>query len=253
MSIFETHMHLDLENFDQDPDRDKIICQARKSGIKKMLNIGTDAKSSQASIDLAEKHPGVYAAVGVHPHEAQSLDLDEIRELAQHKKVVAIGEVGLDYFKNYSPRDAQEAAFRSQVELAIELDLPLIVHCRDAYKDCYRILREYDPKKVLFHCYSGNYKYAQTLFSHGWLIALGGAITFNKGAQDELVSMMPSDKFVVETDCPFLTPNPHRGKRNSPLYLPYIVQKIASLRGECEQKIAKQTYKNACNFFQIRC
>ena len=244
-------MHLDLENFDQ--DREQIIKRCQKADIKKLLNVGTDEKSSQASIDLAEKYPIVYAAVGVHPHEAQTLDLEKIRELAQHKKVVAIGEVGLDYFKNYSPRDAQESAFHQQVELAIEMDLPLIIHCRDAYKDCYRILQEHRPKKVLFHCYSGNYKYAQDLFAHGWLIALGGAITFNKGAQDELISKMPPDKFVVETDCPFMTPNPHRGKRNSPLYLPYIVQKIAALKGETEEKIAKLSYKNACNFFQIRC
>ena len=244
-------MHLDLENFDQ--DRDEIIRQAGKSGVKKMLNVATDAESSAASIALAEKFPEIYAAVGVHPHEAQSLDLPKLKKLAGHKKVVAIGEIGLDYFKNYSPRDAQEFAFRAQIELAQELNKPLIIHCRDAYKDCYRILREYNPKKVLFHCYSGNYQYAQTLFSHGWLIALGGAITFNKGAQDELISKMPSDKFVVETDCPFLTPNPFRGKRNSPLYLPYIIQKIAAIRGEKDEKIAKLTYKNACNFFQIRC
>ena len=251
MNIFETHMHLDLDNFDQ--DREQIIQDAQKMGIKKMLNVATDAESSQASLDLAEKYPCIYATVGVHPHDAQNLDLEKLRKLATHKKVVAIGEVGLDYFKNYSPREAQESAFCAQVELAMKLDKPLIIHCRDAYKDCYRILREYKPKKVLFHCYSGNYKYAQTLFSHGWLIALGGAITFNKGAQDELISKMPANQFVVETDCPFLTPNPFRGKRNSPLYLPYIIQKIASIRCESEEKIAKLTYKNACNFFQIRC
>ncbi len=251
MNIFETHMHLDLEDFDK--DRREIIEKAQKIGIKKMLNVGTDAKSSQLSIDLAEKFPCIYATVGVHPHEAQSLDLEGLREMAKHQKVVAIGEVGLDYFKNYSPREAQLAAFSQQVELALELDMPLVIHCRDAYKDCYQILREHKAKNVLFHCYSGSYKYAKALFEHGWLIALGGAITFNKGVQDELISKMPSDKFVVETDCPFLTPNPFRGKRNSPLYLPYIVQKIASLRGENEEKIAKLAYKNACNFFQIRC
>ncbi len=251
MKIFETHMHLDFADFDQ--DREEIIESAQKLGVSKMVNVGTDSKSCLASIDLAEKYPFIYASVGYHPHDAQTMDLDLLRELADNKKVVAIGEIGLDYFKNYCPREEQEMAFSAQVELAVELDKPIIVHCRDAYKDCYRLLKKYSPKNVLFHCYSGNYEYANLIFDNDWSIALGGAITFNKDVQEELIRQMPANKFMVETDCPFLTPHPNRGKRNSPLNLPYVIQKIASIRGESAEKIAKLTYQNACNFFQIKC
>ncbi len=249
MEIFETHAHLDLPDFDD--DREEIIEGCLESGITRIINIGFNKETSENSVALAEKYPFIYATVGFHPHDATDYDAEAIKELARNKRVVAIGEIGLDYFRNISPRHIQRRVFEEQILLAQEYDLPIVVHNRDSHDDCLEILRETKAKDVLFHCFSGDVIFAEEVLKEGWKMAFGGNITFKKSTLADVIRMVPNDSFFVETDSPYLAPVPHRGERNDPTYLPYIVQKIAEIRGQSPKQIAEITYLNANKFFRL--
>jgi len=247
MKIFETHAHLDFSNFKN--DRKEILKQCFDSGIEYIINVGIDEETSKASIDLAEKYKQVFASVGYHPHDAKKFDKNVILQLSEHRKVVAIGEIGLDFYRNLSPKDVQRKVFEEQIILANELNLPIIIHDRDAHEECLEILKRNNTQKVVFHCFSGDEIFAEKIIEKGWFISFTGTITYKNNKQENVVRMVPLDKFFVETDSPFLSPVPNRGKRNSPLNLRYIIEKIAEIRGLSPKQIAQTSYENAVNFF----
>lgn len=249
MKIFETHAHLNFQHFDK--DRDQLIKKCFNRGIEYILNIGVDEKTCNASIKLAEKYDRIYASVGFHPHDATDFNAEFIRQKVQHPKVIAIGEIGLDYYRNLSPKDVQKKVFEQQINIAMELDMPIIVHDRDAHQDCYEILSRNNAKNVVFHCFSGDEVFAQKLLEKGWYISFTGTVTYKNSNMENIIRLVPEDKFFIETDSPYLSPHPLRGKRNSPLNLQYVIEKISEIRGTTPKKIAEFSYWNACNFFNL--
>ncbi len=247
MKIFETHAHMDFPQFNK--DRDDILEKCFDSGVEYMLNIGVDKRSCEASIELAEKYAQIFAAVGFHPHDAKDFDEDLISRLAKHKKVVAIGEIGLDFFRNLSPVEVQKVVFQKQVEIALELNLPVIVHDRNAHDECFDILQKYKPQKVVFHCFSDDEIFAEKVLNKGWFISFTGSITYKNSSMENVVRMVPKDKFFIETDSPYLSPVPLRGKRNSPLNLRYIIEKIAEIKRITPKQVAEISFNNAVKFF----
>ncbi|NQT65092.1 MAG: TatD family hydrolase [FCB group bacterium] len=249
MKIFETHAHLDFPHFDK--DRDQLLKKCFNNGIEYILNIGVDEKTCNASIKLAEKYDRIYATVGFHPHDATDFNAEFIRKKAQHSKVIAIGEIGLDYFRNLSPKDVQKKVFEQQIKIAMELDMPIIVHDRDAHEDCYDILNRNNARNVVFHCFSGDEIFAQKVIEKGWNISFTGTVTYKNSNLENIIRLVPVEKFFIETDSPYLSPHPRRGKRNSPLNLQYIIERISEIRGTTPKKIAEQSYGNACDFFTL--
>lgn len=255
--LVDTHAHLDFDDFDA--DREEVIRRAREAGVAYIINPGADLESSRRAIALAESHPGIFAAVGIHPHEASSLTDDawqELRRLAQHPRVVAIGEIGLDYYRDLSPRSIQQAAFRRQLALAAELGLPVIIHDRDAHEDVLAILGQWRAEghdlPILFHAFSGDLGIAQRVLKLGGYIAIGGPVTFTNARRlPAMLPQLPLERLVVETDCPYLAPHPYRGQRNEPAYLPLVVEKMASLCQRPAEEIARLTTENARRLFRL--
>lgn len=251
--FFDTHAHYDDEAFDS--DRDSVIASLQEGGVTLVLNASSGIASSEKSVALAEKYPFIYAAVGVHPHEASTLSseaLSKIRELASNHKVRAIGEIGLDYYYDYSPREEQRSAFIRQMELAEELKLPAIVHDRDAHEDSLEIVKSFPNVKGVFHCYSGSAEMAKELLKLGWYLSFTGSVTFkNARKAPEVVALMPEARLMIETDCPYLSPVPLRGKRNDSRNLKYIAERIAEIRGSSTESIAALTMENGKRFFGI--
>ncbi len=249
MKIFETHAHLDFPQFDK--DREQLIKKCFNKNIEYILNIGVDEKTCNASIKLTEKYDRIYAAVGFHPHDATDFNAEFIRRKAQYPKVIAIGEIGLDYYRNLSPKDVQKKVFDQQIKIALELNMPIIVHDRDAHEDCYDILSRNNAINVVFHCFSGDEIFAQRVIEKGWYISFTGTVTYKNSNMENIIRLVPDDKFFIETDSPYLSPHPQRGKRNSPLNLQYVIEKISEIRGTTPNKIADLSYRNACNFFTL--
>ncbi|MCF7794197.1 MAG: TatD family hydrolase [Candidatus Cloacimonetes bacterium] len=247
--MFESHAHLDFEHFDK--DRNEIIKKCKKEGIEFIINVGVDKKSILNSTDLAEKYDMIFASAGFHPHDAKTYDREFLLQKAKHNKVVAIGEIGLDYYRNLSPKDIQREVFADQIQLAIKMDLPIIVHDRDAHDECLEILSKYNPPKVVFHCFSGDAAFADRILQKGWNISFTGTITYKNSRQDDVVRLVPLDRFFIETDSPYLTPVPNRGKRNSPLNLRYVIEKISEIRGLPPKKITEYSFENAYRFFEL--
>ncbi len=247
MKIFETHAHLNFPQFDN--DRDLLLKKCFANGIERIINVGVDKKTSEESIKLAQKYKKISASVGFHPHDAKDFDAEFIRKIAVHPEVVAIGEIGLDYYRNLSPKDVQKNALRKQLEIALDLKLPIIIHDRDAHEDIFQILAEYSPKKVVFHCFSGDEIFAEKVLNAGYFISFTGVVTYKKSQLENVVRMIPNNKFFIETDSPYLSPHPKRGKRNSPLNLRYIIEKIADIKRISPNKIAEFSFDNACDFF----
>jgi len=253
--IIDTHAHIDGADFDE--DRLEVIQRAREQGVEYILNVGCDVESSLRSIELAEQNDFIYATAGVHPHDALSVNgttYATLKNLLAHPKVVAVGETGLDYFKNYSPQDVQRLHFRKQIELAREVGKPLIIHSRDASEDIIGILSEYFPKDPaarngIFHCFSGDQALAGRALELGFYISFSGSVTFNK-AEDlrQVAKTIPADRLFVETDCPYLAPVPKRGKRNEPAFVGFTAEKIAEVRGLTVGDIQRGT---ALNFFEL--
>lgn len=254
--LFDTHTHLNDQQFDQ--DREKVIRRAQEEfHVSYILNIGYNRESILSTIELIEQYDCIYAAVGWHPHDAISCtpkDLKWIQTLTSHPKVVAIGEIGLDYYRNHSPKEKQEEIFRKQIRIAREVGLPIIIHNREADQDVIRILQEENAAEVggIMHCFSGDIKKMNQCLALNFFIGLGGIVTFkNAETTREVAIQVPSDSLLIETDCPYLAPHPFRGKRNEPGYVRFVAERIAELRGTSLEELAKSTTENAKRLFQI--
>ena len=254
MELFDTHAHYDAEQFD--PDRDGVLAALPGAGVALVVNPGCDLPSSEAALSLAAKWPFLYAAVGYHPENCapyREEDLDTIRDMARRDKCVAIGEIGLDYYwEENPPRELQRRVFRDQMALARELDLPVIVHDREAHGDSLRIVLDYPALRGVFHCFSGSPEMAAELLKRGWYLGFDGPITYkNAKRAPEVAAVTPLDRMVMETDSPYLTPVPHRGERNDSRYLPFVAEKLAEWKGVTAEEIIDITWRNGLRLFGL--
>ena len=250
---FDSHAHLDDARFQ--PDFDDILARMRENGVTGMMNIGCDLPSSERSVALAERYDWIWAAVGSHPDDADHVDEARIahyRALCQNPRVRAIGEIGLDYHYEDIPREIQKNAFRMQLALARELSMPVVVHEREAHEDGMRIIDEFPEVKGVFHCYSGSLEMAKELVKRGWYIGFTGVVTFKNARKVvEVAEKIPLDRILIETDCPYMAPEPFRGRRNDPSLVPFVAKKIAALRGISAEAAAAATAENARRLFRI--
>ena len=252
--LFDTHAHMDDRSFDE--DREELLAALPGKGISLLMNPGCSYESSLNAIALAEGYDYIYAAVGSHPDVADEVDealIEKYRNLcSQHPRVKAIGEIGLDYHYEDIPRDIQKRAFRLQMELARELDLPVIVHEREAHEDGMRIVDEFPTVKGVFHCYSGSLEMAKELIKRGWYIGFTGVLTFKNARKAiEVAANIPLDRIVIETDCPYMAPVPFRGKRNDPGLVCHMANKLAELRGISPEEAARITLENGKRLYRI--
>ena len=253
--LFDTHAHYDSRQFNA--DREEVLSGLKEQGVSLVVNPGCDIPTSRMAVAIAEKHPFVYAAVGFHPEEldgAELSDLEEIRALAAHEKVVAIGEIGLDYYwvKDEEGRKKEQDFFRAQLALAEELDLPVIVHDREAHGDTLAIVKEYPNVKGVFHCYSGSVEMAEELVKMGWMISFTGVLTYKNARKSvEVAEAVPMERLMVETDAPYMAPEPHRGKRNDSGYVVHTCRKLAEIKGLSLEECARITRENGCRLFRI--
>ena len=252
--MIDSHCHLDFKHYDG--RRDEVVREANEAGVHTIVNIGVDLETSRRSVELAERFACVYATVGVHPHDAKTLDnatLTELRYLAAHKKVVAIGEIGLDFYRDLSPRDLQGKAFRTQLELAVELKLPIVIHTRDSFEETIEIVADYAPdlRGGVFHCFPGDVDAAYRVFDLGFVVGLGGVTTFPKSRIAQVAAEVPLDKIILETDAPFIAPVPHRGQTNCPAYVRYVRDKIAELRGVTPADVDTATDRTCRKLYRL--
>ena len=252
---FDTHAHYDSGQFNS--DRDALLASMPDQGVSLILNPGCDLPSSKQAVALAEQFPHVYAAVGVHPSDCDSWSDEVERELlalTAHPKVKAIGEVGLDYYwKDNAPADRQKEVFIRQLELARETKLPVIVHNREAHKDTLDIVRQFSDVPGVYHCYSGGIEDAKVLVDMGWMLSFTGVITFKNARKAlEVIQWLPLDRIMIETDSPYLTPEPYRGKRNHSDYVHFVSEKIAEIKGIAPEEAARITTENGRRFFNIK-
>ena len=251
--LFDTHAHLNDPAFD--PDREELMAGLAAKGIGLVMNAGCSLESSRDIIKMAENYPWLYASVGSHPDSADEVNeevIEEYRKLCAHEKVKAIGEIGLDYYYEDIPREIQKSAFRMQMALANELDMPVIIHEREAHDDGMRIVKEFPKVKGVFHCYSGSAEMARQLVNMGWYIGFTGVLTFKNARKAvETAASIPLDRIVLETDCPFMAPEPYRGKRNDPGYLPKMAEKLAEIRGISVEEAIAVTTENAKRLYHI--
>ena len=254
--LIDSHAHLDDRRFNR--DRDMIIKKLQDNGIELVINIGADLKTSIASVSLADKYENIYAAVGVHPHSAKEVDestIEILRSFASREKVVAIGEIGLDFYRDLSPRDVQRKWFKEQIKLAKEVDLPVVIHSRDADQEVFDTIKEAQDGTLrgVMHCYSGSAELAREFIKLGFYISLAGPVTFNNArVPKEVAKAVPLDKLLIETDAPYLTPEPYRGKRNEPIFVKYVAGTIADIKGITYEELAKATNRNTKELFGIR-
>jgi len=264
IDLVDSHCHLDLPQFDA--DRDAVIARMAESGVRYVVNPGVDVPSSRAAVALARQHESIYAAIGIHPHDAKTLDanaLEELWKLAASPKVVAVGEIGLDYYRDLSPRDVQRRAFEKQLELAAELGLPVIVHDRDAHDDVLGILSNWrstldarhstlDACVGVLHSFSGDVAMAEQAVALGFFIGVSGPVTYrNADRLRDVVRAVPQERLLIETDAPYLTPQPRRGQRNEPGYVRMVAQAVADVRGLTLEQVAVQTTANAGVLFGL--
>ncbi|TYS83865.1 TatD family hydrolase [Rossellomorea aquimaris] len=253
--LFDTHVHLNAEQFDE--DLEEVISRAREAGVEKMVVVGFDRPTINRAMELIEQYEFLYASIGWHPVDAIDMkdeDLAWIEELSNHPKVVAIGEMGLDYHWDKSPKDVQKEVFRKQIHLAKKVKLPIIIHNRDATQDIVDILREEGAEEVggIMHCFSGSPEIAQECVDMNFYISLGGPVTFkNAKKPKEVAKEIPLEKLLIETDCPYLAPHPNRGKRNEPAYVKLVAEQIAELKEITLEEVENITTKNAKKLFNI--
>ena len=251
--LIDTHAHLNDPAFDE--DRAELLATFKDAGVGLVLNAGCSLESSRECIALAESYPWIYASVGTHPDTADEVNeevLEVYRQMCRHEKVKAIGEIGLDYYYETIHRDAQMKAFRMQMALAQELDMPVIVHERDAHIDGMTIVKEFPQVKGVFHCYSGSAEMARQLVDLGWYIGFTGVLTFKNARKAvETTQQIPLERIVLETDCPYMAPEPYRGKRNHPGYLPRMAEKLAEIRGLPVEDVIRITTQNAKRLYRI--
>lgn len=253
--IFETHAHYDDEAFDT--DREELLKSFPEKGIEYVVNVGAEAGSLDKILNMAEKYPYIYAAVGIHPSNTAELNEDSyawLKEKAKHPKNVAIGEIGLDYYWDSPDRTIQKKWFERQMELAMEMKLPMIIHSRDAANDTYEMMRASHAEDIgaIIHCFGYGVEQARQYLNMGFYLGIGGVVTFTNGRKlKEVVEFAPIEQLVLETDCPYLAPVPNRGKRNSSLNLPYIAHEIARIKNLSYEKVVEVTYNNARKFYNI--
>lgn len=248
--LIDTHAHLNMRDY-QD-DLGEVLRRARDAEVGVIINIGYDLESSQEAVELAREHDFLWAAVGFHPHDADRLTdegMEALRELAADKKVVAIGETGLDFYRDLSPRDIQRKAFRRHISLAKEVDLPLVVHLRNAQDEGFNILKQEAVSQGIMHCFSGNREQAREAVGLGFYLGFDGPLTYDSPKLISILKDTPGEKILLETDCPYLTPKPHRGKRNEPSYLRFICEKASSELGISYEDLAGLTTANARTLF----
>ncbi|MBY9082582.1 TatD family hydrolase [Paenibacillus sp. HN-1] len=256
MQLFDTHTHLDAPQFDG--DREETIARAVEAGVTRMVNIGFNRETIPTTMKLAETYDFIYAAVGWHPTDAIDMkdeDLDWIASLCAHDKVVAIGEIGLDYYWDTSPKDIQHKVFRRQIGLARELNMPIVIHNRDAHEDVVRILREEKASEVggIMHSFSGSWETAKICLDLGFNLSFGGPVTFkNARVPKEVLAQVPLDRLLIETDSPYLTPHPYRGKRNESAHVRLVAEAAAEIKGIELEKLAEITYANGLELFGIK-
>ncbi|MDF2682969.1 MAG: TatD family deoxyribonuclease [Brevibacillus sp.] len=253
--LFETHTHLNAKEFDE--DREEVIARARENGVSTIVNIGFNAETIPTCIELAEKYDFIYAVVGWHPQDAKDMTdehLAWIEELTRHPKVVGLGEMGLDYYWDTSPKDVQADVFRKQIRLARKVEMPIIIHNRDAHQDVISILKEEKAAEVggIMHCFSGSWETAKLALDMNFYISFGGPLTFKNAKQPkEVAAKVPLDRLLIETDSPYLTPHPFRGKRNESGYVRYVCEEMANIRGLSYEEMAQITSDNARRLFQL--
>lgn len=252
---FETHCH--LNNAQYATDLITVLERARQAGVRALTVIGWDLDSSRAAVELARRHPGLHATVGVHPHEVEEWGPEmeaSVREMARDPAVVAIGEIGLDFYRDLSPREKQYEAFRAQLEMAAELGLPIVVHTRESVGPAMDVIEPFAPDRLrgVMHCWSGTVEEARRARDFGFMLGIGGVLTYKKpGDLPDVVLDSPLESLVLETDCPYLAPTPHRGKRNEPAYLPLTAERLAAIKELPLEQVASVTFQNAARLFNI--
>ncbi|MCP4568214.1 MAG: TatD family hydrolase [FCB group bacterium] len=251
--MIDSHCHIDFRDFDH--DREEVIVQAAEFGVDRLINIGADIGSTRRSFTLADQYENIYCTVGIHPHDSKTLTddfLHEMKTMTEHKKVVGIGEIGLDYYRDLSPRDIQKKAFIRQLDLAIELDLPVVIHVRDAMADALDIIKPYVGKVGgVFHCFPGTVEEARKVISMGFLVSVNGVMTYKNSKMAAIGEEIDLENILIETDAPYLTPIPHRGKRNVPAYVKHVCAKLAELRGIGFDEVEKITTRNTEKLFRL--
>ncbi|MFZ5980879.1 MAG: TatD family hydrolase [Candidatus Zixiibacteriota bacterium] len=252
--MIDSHCHLDFDDFDG--QRVEILNEARAAGVHTIVNIGVDVITSRRSIELAERFDMVYAAVGVHPHDAKTWNddiRDRLKRMTAHKKVKAVGEIGLDYYRDRSPHDIQRKVFQKQLELAVEVNLPIVIHTREAFEETYDIVQDFAPHLPggVFHCFPGDSHEAYRVFELGFIISVGGVITFKNSRMARVAVEVPLEKIMLETDAPYIAPEPMRGKTNRPAYVVHSGRKLAELKKMPYAEIEKVTDRTARKFFKL--
>jgi len=252
--MIDSHCHLDFPQFDG--IREECLQEAQQVGVYTIINIGTDIATSERSVALGKQHDMIFAAVGVHPHDAKTLDdtaLDRLRELAAEPKVKAIGEIGLDYYRDLSPRPVQKQALHRQLRLAVEVGLPVVIHTREAFEDTLAIVNEYasDLLGGVFHCFPGDRGDAERVFALGFVISVGGVITYKNSGMARMAATVPLEKILIETDAPYLTPVPFRGKPNRPAYVRFVRDRLAELQQTTPEIVERTTDRTCRKLFRL--
>jgi TatD DNase family protein len=259
--LIDSHAHIHLDTFDR--DREQVFARARQGGVRAIINVGLDAESSRTSLEMAKQYDDVFSTVGFHPHEADKMqddDLKTLAELAKDERVVAVGEIGLDFYRNLSARKSQIEAFEKQLDLSIELGLPVVIHSRNAHRETYKILSAWVKstlsvgrlRRGVIHCFSGDIELAQQYLEIGFYISLAGSVTYpSAGELVQVAKEIPLDRLLLETDAPFLAPQAYRGKRNEPAYVALIAEKVAQVRGVRRETVAEAAAKNTISLFKL--
>ncbi len=254
MRLFDSHAHYMDSRFD--PDREAVLGSMREHGVERIVEIGCDLAGSRAAVRLAEAYPFIHAAVGIHPQqagEAAEEDFAALEELTAHEKVAAIGEIGLDYHYEYTSRDIQREVFARQLEMARRLDLPVCIHDREAHGDTLDVLRAFPGVRGVFHCYSGSLEMTRDVLNLGFIFGFNGVVTFKNAKKFEpIIKSLPADAIMLETDCPYLAPEPFRGKRCDSRMMHRVCETVAELRGLSDEEAAELTYANAVRFYHIQ-
>jgi TatD DNase family protein len=256
MMLIDSHAHLEMPDFKK--DLEAVIQRAKGSGVEYIFTVGTEKRDWKRALEIADSHPSIYAILGVHPHNAKEIDdqtYPMLKELCRHGKVKAYGEIGLDFFRNLSPRDIQLKRFREQIGLAKELGLPIVVHDREAHQETLEILKSEKAEECggIIHCFSGDDEMAKVCMDMGFYISISGSITFKNAERfRETVKRIPLESLLVETDAPFITPEPFRGKRNEPSYVRYTAQKVAEIKKVSFEKVAEITAENALRVYRLQ-
>ncbi len=251
--LIDSHAHLEMKEFND--DRREVIERAQAAGVDFIVTVGTNLQFSLKAVSLAAQYENVYATIGVHPHDVGKIGnktYDDLKELAGLKKVVAYGEIGLDFFRNIAPQAQQIEKFGEQLQLARELHLPVIIHDRDAHEQSLAMVKASGIRSGVFHCFSGDYAMAKQCLDWGFYLSVPGVVTFDKSKTiQDVVKKVPLSSLLLETDCPYLTPNPYRGKRNEPAYIVHTVKKVAEIKGLSWEEVAAVTAQNTLNLFHI--